>query len=124
VAAPINVGTADQVKDGGLGVNYLAVFGNALLGGLSGITAYLNFGTTAGSGGYGVRDNAGTIEFKNSGGSWASMQSTVSSLVNTNNPSFTTSVTSPQYCIGERVVTSIQNDSGPSIRLAPPVVAG
>ncbi len=32
---------------------------------------YANFGTTLGTAGYGIRDNAGTIEFKNSGGSWA-----------------------------------------------------
>jgi hypothetical protein len=32
---------------------------------------YLNFGTTAGSTGYGFRDNSGTMQFKNSGGSWA-----------------------------------------------------
>ncbi|AEP10671.1 tail fiber domain-containing protein [Micavibrio aeruginosavorus] len=32
---------------------------------------YLNWGTTRGSGGYGIRDNAGTIECKNSGGAWA-----------------------------------------------------
>lgn len=31
---------------------------------------YLNWGTTRGSGGYGIRDNAGTIECKNSGGAW------------------------------------------------------
>ena len=33
---------------------------------------YLNFGTTAGTSGYGLRDNAGTLELKGSGGSWAS----------------------------------------------------
>ncbi len=33
---------------------------------------YMNFGGEYGSGGYGVRDNAGTLEYKNSGGSWAS----------------------------------------------------
>jgi len=32
---------------------------------------YMNFGATRGSSGYGIRDNAGTIEIKNSGGSWA-----------------------------------------------------
>jgi len=32
---------------------------------------YINWGATAGSSGYGIRDNAGTIEIKNSGGSWA-----------------------------------------------------
>jgi len=67
VAAPINVGTIDQVKDGGLAVNTLAVFGNAIL---SGTSRYLNFGTTTGSSGYGIRDNAGTMEFKNSNGTW------------------------------------------------------
>lgn len=36
---------------------------------------YMNFGTTAGSSGYGIRDNAGTIEFKNSGGSWTNIGS-------------------------------------------------
>jgi hypothetical protein len=32
---------------------------------------YINFGTTAGFSGYGLRDNSGTMEFKNSGGAWA-----------------------------------------------------
>lgn len=38
-------------------------------------STYHNFGTTEGSSGYGVRDNAGTIEFKNSGGSWTALGS-------------------------------------------------
>ena len=33
-------------------------------------SGYINFGTTKGTSGYGFRDNAGTLEFKNSGGSW------------------------------------------------------
>ena len=33
-------------------------------------SGYVNFGTTKGTSGYGVRDNAGTLEFKNSGGDW------------------------------------------------------
>ena len=81
VAAPINVGSTDQVKNGGLGVNSLAVFGNSLFGGSAGSNAYLNFGATSGSSGYGIRDNAGTLEFKNDGGSWASLQTTVYNLV-------------------------------------------
>ena len=48
VAAPINVGTTGQVKNGGLGVNTLTVFGNSLFGGSTGSNAYLNFGATAG----------------------------------------------------------------------------
>jgi len=34
---------------------------------------YLNFNTTAGETGYGLRDNAGTIEAKHSGGAWAAL---------------------------------------------------
>lgn len=38
---------------------------------LTGTDAYINFDTTDGSGGYGIRDNAGTPEVKKSGGAWA-----------------------------------------------------
>jgi len=38
---------------------------------IAGTNKYLNFGSTVGSSGYGFRDNAGTIQFKHSGGSWA-----------------------------------------------------
>lgn len=80
VAAPINTGTTNQVKDGGLSVDALAVFGNAIL---SGTSRYLNFGTTVGTSGYGIRDNAGTMEFKNSGGTWTSIPSSVSASIQT-----------------------------------------
>ncbi len=46
----------------------LSVYGNFLLEGPS---RYLNFGTVAGTSGYGIRDNAGTLQFKNSAGTWA-----------------------------------------------------
>ena len=72
--APINVGTTNQVKNGRLGVNALAVFGSSLFGGSTGSNAYLNFGATSGESGYGIRDNAGLLEFKNSGGNWQSIQ--------------------------------------------------
>lgn len=71
VAAPINGGSASQVKNGNLGVNGLAVFGNTLLQGSS----YLNFGTTAGFTGYGFRDNGGTMQYANSGGAWTTFNS-------------------------------------------------
>lgn len=73
VSAPINVSATSQLKNGSLGINALAVFGNSIFS----ANSYLNWGTTSGSSGYGIRDNAGTVEFKNSGGSWASMQSTI-----------------------------------------------
>ena len=38
---------------------------------LTGTGKYLGFGSTYGSSGYGFRDNAGSMEFKNSGGAWA-----------------------------------------------------
>lgn len=37
---------------------------------LKGSNHYLNWGSVSGFNGYGIRDNNGTIEFKNSGGSW------------------------------------------------------
>ncbi|AEP10670.1 tail fiber domain-containing protein [Micavibrio aeruginosavorus] len=36
---------------------------------------YLNWGTTQGTGGYGLRDNAGTLQYKNSGGAWTNIAS-------------------------------------------------
>ena len=86
VPAPINVGTTGQVKNGGLGVDTLTVFGNSLFGGSTGSNAYLNFGDTSGSSGYGIRDNAGTMEFKSNGDTsglkngWYSLQELVSNL--------------------------------------------
>lgn len=37
---------------------------------INGTNRYLNFNTLVGSTGYGIRDNAGVMEFKNSGGAW------------------------------------------------------
>jgi len=42
---------------------------------VNGSNHYINFGTLSGSSGYGIRDNGGTMEFKNSGGSWTAMGS-------------------------------------------------
>lgn len=42
---------------------------------ISGTNRYLNFGTFSGSSGYGIRDNTGVMEYKNSGGSWTSLPS-------------------------------------------------
>ena len=38
---------------------------------INGSNRYINFNAVTGSSGYGFRDNGGTLEFKNSGGSWA-----------------------------------------------------
>jgi len=50
----------------------LDVYGDMIL---SGQNRYLNFDYTTGTNGYGIRDNAGTLEYKNSGGSWAGIGS-------------------------------------------------
>ncbi len=42
---------------------------------INGSNHYINFGTVVGSSGYGFRDNAGTIQWKNSGGAWANIGS-------------------------------------------------
>ena len=36
-------------------------------------SGYSNFGTTAGTSGYGLRDDSGDIQFKNSGGAWTDL---------------------------------------------------
>ena len=96
VAPPINVGTIDQVKDGGLALNSLAVFGRtSALGDIlfaSGASQYVNFGvnlanettiaSTSGASGYGIRDNAGTMQFRNAGGQWTSIPSASSGFAN------------------------------------------
>jgi len=51
---------------GGSATTTFTASGNAL----HPASGYINFGTTEGTSGYGFRDNSGTLEFKNSGGSW------------------------------------------------------
>ena len=86
VSAPINVGSISQSKNGVLGVNGLGVFGNELISAGN----YLNFGLTSGSSGYGIRDNAGTLEFKNQSGTgtaWASLNATIQNYLTLNGTS-------------------------------------
>jgi hypothetical protein len=101
VPAPINVGTIDQIKDGGIGVNTLAVFGNAVISTVSG---YLNFGATVGSSGYDFRDNAGTMEFKNNNGQWRAIVGTVNGAAGP--------VTSIQFSDGTTQTTAGGGGSG------------
>ena len=46
---------------------------------LSASSAYLNWGGTVGSLGYGIRDNAGTIQYKNSDGYWINLSNSAGS---------------------------------------------
>lgn len=53
---------------GGTYIQTIAPSGYDLL--INGSNHYINFGTNVGSSGYGIRDSGGTMQFKNSGGSW------------------------------------------------------
>jgi hypothetical protein len=61
---------------------------------ISGNSRYLNFGATNGSSGYGFFDNNGTLQYKNSGGSWANLGSGGSSQ-------WTTSVSDINFATGK-----------------------
>lgn len=109
VSAPINIGTTDQVKNAGLALNSLAVFGDAIL---SGTSHYLNFGSLVGTTGYGIRDNAGVMEVKDSAGAWASF-ATGSSTQSFTTTVFTSTVaggsaTSHTCPVGQYVVSATQ----------------
>jgi hypothetical protein len=54
-----------------ISVGTLTSAGNLVLNGNS----YVNFNTTSGSTGYGFRDSGGTMQYKNSGGSWTAFSS-------------------------------------------------
>lgn len=51
---------------------------------INGTSKYLNFNTTVGSLGYGFRDNAGTMEFKDSGGNWTSFAGSTAGVSSVN----------------------------------------
>lgn len=61
IAAPVNVGATDQFKPAIVGANIINIYGS---------NQYLNFGNTTGSSGYGIRNNGGKLEVKDSGGAW------------------------------------------------------
>ncbi len=67
------------LSDGNVGIGdtnpaaKLTVNGNIL----ASASSYLNFGTTSGSGGYGIRDNAGIMQVKNTAGSWQNISAAV-----------------------------------------------
>lgn len=72
------IGFIGSSADGSVQEEYLALeSGIATFSGsiLQPANSYRNFGATNGSSGYGIRDNSGTLEFKNSGGSWSAFGS-------------------------------------------------
>lgn len=73
----LHVGTTAQTKNGNIGINGLLAYGNILLQ----QNGYLNWGSTSGSSGYGIRDAGGILEFKSATGTWQTIQSIVSTAV-------------------------------------------
>lgn len=74
---------------------------------------YINFGTVTSSSGYGFRDNGGTMEFKNSGGSWTGIGTGVGGGGGTdgnwvffNNSGIKLATTTNQVVIGETATTT------------------
>lgn len=67
----------NDVWETGVGGTYIQTIGSPngydLL--INGTNHYLNFNSIVGSSGYGIRDNSGTMQFKNSGGSWTNFGS-------------------------------------------------
>jgi hypothetical protein len=49
---------------------------------LSGPGRYINFGTGTGASGYGLRDNAGNIQYKNLGGVWENITTKINHIIN------------------------------------------
>lgn len=62
-----------ETINGGTAIQTIDVAGYDIL--INGSSKYLNFNSLVGVSGYGIRDNAGVMEFKNSGGAWTSMGS-------------------------------------------------
>lgn len=74
---PVTAGDAVQIRDTGASV-VMQLYPDSVNS-----IYYLNFGATQGSGGYGVRDNGGTVEYKNYEGAWTAIASgTVSGTPN------------------------------------------
>ena len=74
VPAPVNVGSTQQLKSGVLGSGFFKNTGDLWFMGSS---RYISFNVVAGdsttidANGYGIRDLAGVLQYKNSGGAWA-----------------------------------------------------
>ena len=86
VPEPINVGATAQTKSGAIGATLIQDYDSLWM---MGPNRYINFNPTQTNfddTGYGFWDNAGTIEYKNSGGSWQPLSAGASQWVNAVSP--------------------------------------
>ncbi len=82
---------------GGTATTTFTASGNALFP----ASGYLNFGATEGTSGYGFRDNAGMLEFKNSGGTWQGVTTA------TSGPSFSVNKNGTDQTVSANVDTAL-----------------
>ena len=92
-------------------LSFRATAGNMLVPAAS----YINYGTTVGSSGRGVRDNAGVVEVKSSGGEWRP----VGDVTTTNSYTSTRTLvgTSGATTFSETILTSSEISNGQSVRI-------
>lgn len=127
------VGIADDV-----GSSNNSIFGNAInpanvadqiqsLGAdATNVTGYLNFSETLGTSGYGFRNNAGTMEAKNSGGSWAAIGVGIDGATGATGPAGPTGATGPAGVTGATGATGagVTGATGPAGATGPVPVTG
>lgn len=80
---------------------------------VKGTNKYLNFNTSVGSSGYGFRDSGGTMQFKNSGGSWTDVGSGSGggSTLTAETPSETPDGSRKQFTVSKEPLFVIQDAS-------------
>ncbi len=70
-------------------------------------SSYINWGNTDGSGGYGIRDNGGAIECKDSGGGWAACAGGGASAINDLTDAYTNYTTLNNFIMGRAGATAL-----------------
>lgn len=91
-----------EVGGAGTYIQTIAPAGYDIL--INGSNKYLNFNSVSGSLGYGIRDNGGSIEVKNSGGAWAAIGTGAGTVTNVASADGSITVTNPTGAVDLAVV--------------------
>lgn len=96
---------------------------------INGSNHYINFNTVTGSSGYGFRDNNGSMEFKNSGGSWTGISSGGgggSGTISTSSPLVVPQVVyaTSASTVASTATTTLSGTGGISVSNTPSVIGG